>query len=105
MQYKTTILYRLKAHPTLYRRLHKKRLLTTTLEVYADKLRERHQEWQQQLSQLTPRKDVAQLASAAMQIALKELEYPLLSGAPPEAVEPLSLGEAMLLLKHHTPLA
>jgi hypothetical protein len=105
LHYKGIILEWLVEHPAVYRRLLKKRLLKTTLKVYASKLMERHYVWQRRLAHMNPPRELSQLADDALPVALKELEYSLLAGLPPEQVKPLPMLEAMALVKRRSPLA
>jgi hypothetical protein len=99
MQYKTMVLELLQQQPQLYQQLLSARTLLPTLESQATRLRARHQVWKHTLSQAKPGSDPSQIASEALEMALKELENHLPSGLPPHESEPLSLDAAMAFVR------
>lgn len=101
MQYKTIVLEILRHHPQIHEQLRSKRVLLPTLEFYARRLKTSHEAWKDRLSQATPGSNPGQVASAALEIALKELEDSLNSGFSPCDSEPLSIEEAMAFLRGH----
>jgi hypothetical protein len=105
MLYKTMILGLLEQRPRLHNQLRQQRTLLATVEQHAKLLKARHEMWKEQLSQARPGSDPGQVASAALEIALKELEDSLPSDSPPDESEPFSLDEAMAYLRRHTPPA
>lgn len=105
MQYKTIVLQLLEQHPKMYDQLRSQRLLLPVLDLCATDLKARHQTWKDRLLRTKPSSDLNQIASEALEIALKELEDRLLSESPPGESEPLSLDEAMAFLRRHTPPA
>ena len=105
MQYKTICLHMIQERPQMYDQLLSKRILLPTLERYAIQLRTSHQTWKELLSQAEPGSSESQIASEAMEIALKELEDSLPPASPPDEDETLSLDGAMAFIRLHTPPA
>jgi hypothetical protein len=103
MKYKTIVLELLKQHPEIHDRLRRSRMLLTTLDPYASDLKTRHEAWKDHLSRTMPGSHPSQIASEALEIALKELEDFLHSGAPPEGGEPPSLEGATAFIRGRTP--
>ncbi len=104
MQYKTMVLELLQQCPEFHGQLRSTRKLLPTLDHYSGLLKARHEAWKDRLSQAKPGSDASQIASEALEIALKEL-HSLLSGSPPDESEPLSLEAAMAFIRSHTPPA
>jgi hypothetical protein len=102
MQYKTIVLELLQQRPGMRDQLRKNRMLLPTMELYARELKSLHQAWKEFLAQLRPGSDQSQIASEALEMALKELEDRLPSASPPEGTEPLFLDAAMLFIHRHT---
>ena len=103
MQYKTIVLQLLEQHPEIKDQLQKQRQMLPTLERCARQLKTLHEFWKERLSQTKPGSDEAQVASEALEMALKELEDRLPFGSPPDDQEPLSLDGAMAFIRRHTP--
>jgi hypothetical protein len=101
MQYKTIVLGLLEERPQMYEQLRQERKLLATLEIYAKEFRSSHQAWKEQLLQTRPDSDPSQIASEALEIALKELKDRLPPESPNES-EALSLDETMAYIRHHT---
>ena len=103
MQYKTIILELLQQRPQMHEQLRKERLLLPTMERYARELRTRHLEWKEQLMERQPDSEPSQIASEALEMALKELDDRL----PPDTQESdgPNLDEAMASVRRHTPRA
>ena len=101
MQYKTIILELLKDRTELHEQLRKERKLLATMERYAKELKTSHQAWEELLSGLRPGSDPNQIASEALEIALKELEDRLPSASPLSDQEAQFLDAAMLFLRRH----
>jgi hypothetical protein len=99
MQYKTMVLELLQQNPEFYQQLLSTRTLLSTLESHARQLRARHEAWKHSLSQAKPDSDASQIASEALEMALKELEDHLPSGLPPHESEALSLDAAMAFVR------
>ena len=72
------------------------------MEHYARELRSLHLAWQETLGQATPGSDPSQIASEALEMALKDLEDRLQSGSPRDGQEALSLDQAMAFIHRHT---
>lgn len=101
MQYQSMCLQMIQDRPEMYDQLLKNRTLLPTLQQYAIQLRDSHRKCMELLWQTRPDSHYSQIASEALEIALKELEDSL----PPELPqdEPLSLNGAMAFLRNHTP--
>jgi hypothetical protein len=81
MQYMTIVLELLKQRKRMYERLCRERKSLETVNRYAVELKTRHDAWKEQLSQARPGSDPDQIASEAMELALKELEDSLPSAS------------------------
>jgi len=104
LQYKTIILEFLEQHPEVLSELRRKRMLLPALNVYASQLKARQEAWIEQLSRTRPESDPSQIASQALEIALKEiLEDSLPSASPKDGSEELSLDAAMAYIRRHMP--
>ena len=103
MQYKTIVLQLLEQQPEIYDQLRKQRLVLPTMEHYAGELRTLHLAWKEMLTQAAPGIDQSQIASEALELALKDLEERLPGGSPREGQEALSLDEAMAFIRRRTP--
>lgn len=104
MQYKTMILELLQQQPEIYDQLRKERKLLPTMEHYSKELRMSHEAWKQFLWQLRPGSDPAQVASEALEMAVKELADCLPSEFPDES-QTRFLDAAMLFVRRRTPNA
>ena len=105
MHYKTIVLELLQQYPEIHDQLRSKRMLLPTMERHARQLKARHEVWKDRLSQARPGSDPSQIASEALEIALKELTDFLHSGLSPEDSEPLSLEGAMAFIRGRRPPA
>ena len=103
MQYKTIVLQLLEQRPELHDRLRKSRTMLPTMERCARQLKGRHEAWKEILAQARPGSAASQIASEALELALKELEDRLSRGSPLEENEPLSLDAAMAYLRRTPP--
>jgi hypothetical protein len=95
MQYKSIVLEMLKDRNDLHEELRLTRRLLPTMERCARELRASHEQWQETLSAQQPDSDPAQIASEALELALKELEDRLPSVSNQAGDDPLSLDQAM----------
>ena len=102
MHYKTIILELLEQRPKLREELRQSRKLLPTLEFYASELRDSHEEWKGRLLEAKPDSDPSQIASQAMELALKDLQDHLPSKSNQEESETLSLDQTMAYISHHT---
>jgi hypothetical protein len=102
MQYKTIVLELLKERTELHEQLRKERKLLPTLELYAKELRTSHQAWKDLLSQMRPGSDQSQVASEALEIALKELQDRLPSASRRDSDEAVFLDAAMMFIRRPT---
>ena len=100
MLYKTIMHELLLSRPRMHEQLRKERKLLTTLETYAQELKQSHEAWKEVLSGGNPGRDPSQIAAEAMAMALQEMQDRL----PPEspADEAFSLDQAMAYLQRHT---
>lgn len=105
MLYKTMTLGLLEQRPRLHEQLRRERKLLATMESLALDLKARHEAWKEQLAVTRPESDPQQIASEALELALKELEDSLPPESPAEEDEALSLDAAMAYLRRHTPPA
>jgi hypothetical protein len=102
MQYKNIVLQLLEQQPEIYDQLRRQRKVLPTVEHYALELRSLHLAWQEMLTQATPGSNQSQIASEALELALKDLEDRLPSGSPQDGLEALSLDQAMAFIRRHT---
>ncbi len=102
MQYKTIVLKLLQERPEMHNQLRSNRMLLSTVNRYAMELKANHETWKDRLSQAKPGSDQSQIASEALEIALKEMEDFLDSLASPSESEAFSLDEAMAFIRGHT---
>ncbi len=102
MQYKTIVLQLLEQHPEIYDPLRRQRQLLPTMEHYARELRSLHLAWKETLAQARPGSEESQIASEALELALKELEDRLSNGSPRDGQEALSLDQAMAYVRTHS---
>jgi hypothetical protein len=103
MPYKTIILHLLEQHPQIRDQLKRDRQMLPTMERYALELKARHEAWKETLSQAMPGSDQSQIASEALELALKEVEDRLHTGSRTNDKEPLSLDAAMAFIRRPTP--
>src|ERR1700686_3290723 len=102
MQYKTIVLELLKQRTELHEQLRLTRRLLPTLETCAKELKASHESWKETLAEAKPGSDPSQIASEALELALKELEDRLPSASRQDDREPLSLDAAMAFIHSHT---
>lgn len=102
MLYKTIVLQLLEQCPERYDQLRRQRKMLPTLEYYARELMTLHDAWKDVLVKDTPESDTAQITTAALEMAVKDLEDRLLSGSVPDESETLSLDQAMAFIRKHT---
>jgi hypothetical protein len=88
MQYKNMVLELLEQHPQILGQLKASRTLLPTTERLAEGLKSSHDEWKNHLQQANPGSSPEQIASEALEPALKELESVLSSVSPPDEDEP-----------------
>ena len=100
MHYKTIILELLQQNAEIHNYLRSKRMLLPTLELHARQLKTRHEAWRERLSRARPGSDPSQVASEALEIALKELEDSL---GPPDDSKPLPVEGAITFIRSHVP--
>ena len=103
--YKTIVLTLLEQCPELHEKLRMQRMLLSTLNLYATQLKGRHETWKDYLSKSKPESEERQVASEALEIAVKELEDCLTSGVPANESDLVSLDGAMAFIRGHEPPA
>jgi hypothetical protein len=102
MKYKTIILELLEQRPRMREELRQNRKLLPAMELYATELRNSHEAWKERLQQSKPQSDPSQVASEAMELALKDLEDRLPSESSQDENDALSLDQAMVHIRHHS---
>ncbi len=102
MQYKTIVLELLQQRPEMHEQIRMNRKLLTTMESHARDLKSSHEAWKETLKHERPGSDQSQIASEALEIALKELEDRLSAESPPSDSETLSLDAAMASIRKPT---
>jgi hypothetical protein len=105
MLYKTIVLELIEQNPQLHEQLRTKKLLLPTLERYSTELKTSHEQWKTQLALKKPGSDPSQIASEALELALKDLTSRLAYEANQDSTQPLSLDAAMAFLRRPTPPA
>jgi hypothetical protein len=101
-RYKTIILELLEQRPRMREELRQSRKLLPTLVFYASELKDSHEDWKVRLLQAKPESDPSQIATEAMELALKEMEDHLPSESHQDESETLSLDQAMAHISRHT---
>jgi hypothetical protein len=76
MLYKTIVLELLADRPQLHEHLRLSRRLLPTLESMAAELRDRHMDWTRALAQARPGSVTTQLSAEALELAIRDLEFP-----------------------------
>ena len=102
MQYKTIVLELLWERADLHEQLRQTHSLLPTLETLAKELKASHETWKETLAKAKPESEPSQIASEALEMAIKELEAHLPSASPPDEGEPLSLDQAMAFVLSHS---
>jgi hypothetical protein len=102
MHYKTIILELLEQQLQMREELRQSRKLLPTLEFYASELKDSHEDWKDRLLQANPDSDPSQIATEAMELALKDLEDRLPSESRQGESETLSLDQTMAHISRHT---
>jgi hypothetical protein len=102
MQYKTIALEMIQERPQWHEELRSSNSLLSTVNQYAQTLREIHLAAIEQLRQARPEPSPLQLSSEAMEMALKQLEQSLPT-EPQSDAKVFSLDAAMQYIKRHTP--
>ena len=105
MQYKSMSLSLIQENLELYEQLRSSKRLLPAMDAYAVDLKAGHEAWKDQLGRTRPGSDPSQIASEALEIALKDLEDSLPSGSLPDEDEAISIEEAMAFFLRHTPPA
>jgi hypothetical protein len=103
MQYKTIVLELLRERTELHEQLRLTRRLPPTLGTCSQELKASHQSWMETLAIANPGRDPSQIASEALELAIKELEDRLPSASKAEDRESLSLDQVMATVTGRTP--
>lgn len=98
MQYKTIVLELIQQFPELHERLKASRTLLSTLDRLASELKDSHTAWTEQLSRTSPGSE-PQISSAALEMAINELETALLPVSDQDGEDSLTLDGAMASLR------
>jgi dsDNA-specific endonuclease/ATPase MutS2 len=99
MQYKTITLELLREQRALYEQLRQTHQLLPTLETLSRELKKSHETWKETLAQARPESHPSQIASEAMEMAVKELEERLRPASLQGEEEPLDA--AMAFVRNH----
>lgn len=102
MPYKTIMLELLQANPKLHEVLRRGRMLLPATESLAAALKARHEALKEQLSATRAGIDPSQIGSAAMEIAVTEMERRLQAAFPPDGQGELSTDAAMAFVRSLT---
>lgn len=102
MLYKTIVLELLQERKELHEQLRQSRMLLPTVNRYADELKSSHESWKERLTQENPDRDLLQIASQAMELAIQDLKDCLPPVSPPEGDRTVAPDELMAFLKTHT---
>ena len=100
MQYKTIVLELVRERTELHEQLRQARQLLPTLESLAGKLKMSHDTWTAMLAQAKPESDPSQIASEALEMAVKDLVDRLPPASSPDDAE--ALDAAMAFVRLHT---
>ena len=103
MQYKTIVLELLQQRMELHEQLMKERKLLTTMEFYANELKESHEAWKETIARSNPGSNASQISSEALELAIKELEDRLPVESPTAEDEVFSLEAAMAFIRTASP--
>ena len=101
MQYKTMTLELLMDRTELYEQLRLTHRLLPMLETLARELKASHETWKETLAEEKPESHPSQIASEALELALKELQDGLPAASPPAEAE--TLDAAIAFVRSHTP--
>jgi hypothetical protein len=102
MQYKTIVHELLQQQTELHEQLRLTRRLLPTIEAQAWALKARHDHWKETLFKTTPGSHPNQIASEALEMAVKELEDRLQTASSGNEPESLSLDAAMAFVRNPT---
>jgi hypothetical protein len=102
MQYKTIVLELLQQRQEMHDQLRRERKLLTTMEQFARELKTSHEAWMETLSRQNPGTSQEQIASEALEMALRDLEDRLPPASKRSDNEALSLDAAMAFIRSHT---
>ena len=100
MQYKTIVLELLWERADLHEQLRQTHSLLPTLGTLAKELKASHETWKETLAKAKPDSQPSQIASEALEMAVKDLVDQLPPASPPDDGE--ALDEAMAFIRSHT---
>ena len=102
MHYKTIMLELLQQHPRIHEQLRQERKLLTTMETLASELKTCHEMLTESLATANRYRNLTQISSEAMELAIRIMQDRLRSESPLDKDETLSLDQAMDYIKNHT---
>lgn len=102
MHYKTIIFRLLEQQPQLYEQLQRERAALMTVERKAVQLKHRHAAWTEVLTQAQPDSSPNQILSAALELAVRDLEELLATEAAMTDLPAPSLEAAMEFVRRHS---
>jgi hypothetical protein len=105
MHFKSIVLELLQARPAMYDQLRTTRRLLPALERMAAELKSSHEACKSRLFQMRPGSSESQIASEALELALKAMEASLPTASSPDENDPLSLDAAMAFIRRRMPPA
>lgn len=89
MQYKTITLELIREQPELYERLRSSKRLLPAMDAYAIELKDGHEAWKESIHRRYPGSDPSQVASEALELAIRGLQERLHSVSPKDEAEPI----------------
>lgn len=88
MQYKTIVLELLRQVPETHERLKASRTLLATTDHLTDELKTSHEAWKARLSRANPETGDRQISSAALELAINDLEASLYPASSQDGNDP-----------------
>lgn len=92
MSYKTITLELLQEQPELYEQYRSTKRLLPAMDAHAIELRASHRAAIEAIARRSPESDPSQVASEALELAIRDLRERLLSASPKDEAAPLSPG-------------
>jgi hypothetical protein len=102
MHYKTIIHALIEQRTALCQQLRTQGKLHSTIDRHAAELKTRHETWKESLSRTNPRSP-EQIASEALELAIREIETSLPDDPTSGDDDGFPLDQAMAYIKRHTP--
>ncbi len=103
MQYKTITLELIQDLPDLYERFRSTKRLLPAMDAYATDLKAGHEAWKEAIRRRRPGSDPSQVASEALELAIRDLQDRLHSASPRDEAESTPLDVTMSGHRRHTP--